>query len=304
MTQKKFTDVVRMGHKMTKGVFNEGDMITVTEKIDGANASFKRDGNSMNVLSFSRNNPLTGTDGLNGFKKWVDETIDARKLLDGVIYFGEWLNPHKVKYAPEHTKTFILFAIFNEFTQEYVNFSMVRDEARRLNLKLVPVFYEGPYKSYEHLQSFVGKTELEGTLGGEITGEGIVVVNYNYKDRYGDQVFTKMVVEKFAEVQHQKAPRDPNTPESLEALWVKDNMTVARVEKLLLKLVDEGIIEEEFGIEDMGTILKNINRRLIDDMIKEEVDYLPEGYELKEIGRAVAGKSPSIIKEIIKERQM
>lgn len=302
MTQKKFTDVVRMGHKTTQGVFHIDDPITITEKIDGANASFKREGDK--VLAFSRNNHLDESSDLGGFYQWVQANIDPTKLLEGVIMFGEWLNPHKVKYAPEHTKTFILFAIFNEFTQEYVSFSMVKDEARRLNLKLVPVFYEGVYQSYEHLQSFVGKTELGGTLGGETTGEGIVVVNYDYKDRYGDQVFTKMVVDKFAEVQHQKSPRDPNTPETIEALWVKDNMTKARIEKLLLKLVDEGIIEEEFGIEDMGTILKNINRRLIDDMIKEEVDYLPEGYELKEIGRAVAGKSPNIIKEIIKERQM
>lgn len=301
MTQKKFTDVVRMGHKMTKGVFNEGDIITVTEKIDGANASFKFDGDK--VLAFSRNNPLDESNNLGGFYQWVQTYIDPAKILEGCIYFGEWLNPHKVKYAPAHTKTFILFAIFNEFTQEYVNFSMVKDEARRLNFKLVPVFYEGEYQSYEHLQSFVGNTELGGTLGGEDTGEGIVVVNYDYKDRNGEQIFTKMVIDKFREVQHQKAPRDPNTPESVEALWVKDNMTVARVEKMLHKLVDEGIIEEEFGIEDMGTILKNINRRLIDDMLKEEVDYLPEGYEQKEIGRAVAAKSPAIIKEIIKDKE-
>jgi hypothetical protein len=302
MSQKKFCDVIRYGHKTTKGIFNIGDPITVTEKIDGANASFKRDGDK--VLAFSRNNPLDESNNLGGFYQWVQANIDPKKLLDGVIYFGEWLNPHKVKYAPEHTKTFILFAIFNEFTQEYVNFSMVKDEARRLNLKLVPVFYEGEYQSFEHLQSFVGRTELGGVLGGEPMGEGVVIVNYDYKDKYGNQIFTKMVVEKFREVQSQKEPRDPNTPESIESLWVKDNMTKARVEKMLHKLVDEGIIEEEFGIEDMGTILKNINRRLIEDMIKEEVDYLPEGYEQKEIGRAVAAKSPTIIKEIIKERQV
>ena len=37
---KKYTDVVRYGKSNTNGVIQEGDYITITEKIDGANSSF------------------------------------------------------------------------------------------------------------------------------------------------------------------------------------------------------------------------------------------------------------------------
>ena len=40
---KKYMDVVRLGHKTTEGVLNVGDKIVIQEKIDGANASFKKE---------------------------------------------------------------------------------------------------------------------------------------------------------------------------------------------------------------------------------------------------------------------
>lgn len=54
MEQRKYTSIVRMGHRDTVGVVKEGDYITVYEKLDGANASFSLsvDGE---VLAFSRN---------------------------------------------------------------------------------------------------------------------------------------------------------------------------------------------------------------------------------------------------------
>lgn len=288
-------DIIRYGHNMTFGVLNPGDQIVIQEKIDGANASFLRDGQT--IRSFSRNHELTGEGGLDGFKVWT-QTLDVNKLLDGVIYFGEWTSSHKVKY-PGYEKQFFLYDIYNTFTNEYVHWSMVHDESNRLNLNLVPVFYIGEYISFEHLQSFVGKTFLNGKLGDHVTGEGIVVKNVNYKARNGNQIFVKLVVDKFIEVQKQKPPRDPNRPLTIEAEWVNMCLTEARVEKMLYKLVDEEILNKVFGIEDMGTILKNLSTRIINDMLKEESDTLPNDYDEKEIGRTCGKKLPLIVKQIL-----
>lgn len=301
MEQKKYHSIVRMGHRSTRKVFNVGDQITIQEKIDGANASFMRDGDK--VLAFSRANLLGEGLTLNGFYGWVQINIDPKSLLEGVVYFGEWSGSHKINYG-ENSKKFFLYDIYNTFTSEYVYFSIVKDEAKRLNLNLVPLFYEGEYQSYEHLEEFIGRTDLGGKIGDVESGEGIVVKNVNYKDHNGEQVFVKLVIDRFREIQKQKAPKDPNLPETVEGSWVTQNMTKARVEKHLYKLVDDGIISEEFGLRDMSTILRNINRNLIEDLLKEESESLPEGYEQKEIGRAVSAKSPTIIKEIIQERQV
>ncbi len=219
MEQKKYMDVVRLGHKSTIGVLNKGDQIIIQEKIDGANASFRYDEETDTVRAFSRNTELNEENTLGGFYQWTQQ-LPKDELMIGAIYFGERLNPHKVKY-PEYEKQFFLFDIYNTYTGEYVDFSMVEDEAKRLGLNLVPVFYNGEYKGYEHLESFVGKTMLGGKLGDVETGEGIVVKNIKYKDRFGHQLFVKLVTDAFREVQKQKAPKDPNQLKSQEMLFVE-----------------------------------------------------------------------------------
>lgn len=65
-------------------------------------------------------------------------------------------------------------------------------------------------------------------------------------------------------------------------IFVNECLTLARVEKLLYKLVDETLLEEQFGIEDMGLILKHLGARSYEDMMKEESDSL-ENYEEKKL---------------------
>lgn len=295
MEQKKYTDVTRLGHKTTLDVLKEGDQIVIQEKIDGANASFKVENGE--IFAFSRNTQLSEGNTLGGFYEFA-KNLDADKLLAGVIYFGEWTNAHKVRY-PEHEKQFFLYDIYNTHIDKYVNFSMVKDESKRLGLNLVPVFYEGEYQSFEHLQSFVGRTDIGGKLGDVDTGEGIVVKNVSYIDRFGNQKFVKLVTDVFREVQKQKAPKDPKRELTQEQQFVDMTVTDARVEKMLYKFVDEGVLDEHFGIEDMGTILKHMNPRILEDILKEESDSLPSEHDPKELSKAVSRTVVKIVKPLV-----
>lgn len=289
---KKYMDVVRLGHKSTEGVLNKGDYITVTEKIDGANSSFK--GEDGVIYAFSRNNPLGEHNTLRGFYNFT-QTLNADELLPNKRYFGEWCVRHKIDYG-ENFNNFYLFDIYDEETQKYLPLEFVKYEAARLNLNLVPVFYEGEYIDFDHLMSFVGRSEL--TEDGK--GEGIVVKNVNYKDRYGNQLFVKLVSDAFREKQKQKPPKDPSK-QPVEFAFVKTFMTKGRVEKLIHKLVDEGILDEQFGIEDIGLILKNLGNRVYDDMIKEESDSLPNDFEESKLRKGIGKNLPLIVKDIIAE---
>ena len=297
MEQKKYMSIVRLGHRTTEGVLKEGDNIIIQEKLDGANASFRKDEGG-NLHAFSRNKELDEDNNLGGFYQFVQENINPDDLHNDVIYFGEWLNPHKVKY-PEYQKQFFLYDIYNVKEERYVDFSMVKFQANKLGLNLIPVFYEGEYQSFEHLESFVGKTLVGGELKGKEMGEGIVVKNVDYRDRFGNQIFVKLVVDEFREVQKQRAPRDPNKPKSPEQEFVEATVNEARVDKFLHKFVDEGILNEQWGIEDMGTILKNMGGRIFEDIIEEESEMLPKDYEEKSIKRAIGKTLPKIVKEII-----
>lgn len=292
---KKYTDIVRLGHKSTFGVLEVGDLITITEKIDGANASFIL--NELNEVDcFSRNNQVTQDNTLRGYYGWVKENIKSALLNPKYRYYGEWCVSHKIQYKPEYYQNFYLFNVYDEEIGEYLTDNIMRSEAERLGIKTVQLLYEGEYISFEHLLSFVGQSEMAINAG-----EGIVVKNVNYKDKYGNQVFVKLVSDEFRETQKQKAPKDPNRALSVEQEFINMTVTKARVDKLLHKLVDEGVLEENFGIEDMGLILKNLGSRVYEDVIKEESDSLPENYEVQILRKAIGGLLPKLVKSILNE---
>ena len=116
---------------------------------------------------------------------------------------------HKVVYKDEYYRNFYMFSIWDTSLEleQYLSDDVVLSEAERLGLTTTNYFYQGEFISYEHLMSFVGKSNM--TLEPN-TGEGIVVKNVSYFDRYNKQMFVKLVSEKFAEVQKQRLPKNPN----------------------------------------------------------------------------------------------
>ncbi|BDR74260.1 hypothetical protein K144316041_p20990 (plasmid) [Clostridium tetani] len=296
---KKYTDIVRYGKSSTNGVIQEGDYISITEKIDGANASFCLDkDNKLGVSCYSRNTILNEDNNLRGFYNWATDNITPikQKLNPNYRYYGEWLCNHRVVYKPEMYNNFYLFSVWDDEKGIYLSDDIVKSEAMRLNLKTVPYFYGGEYVSFEHLMGFVGKSNL--TLEPN-TGEGVVVKNVNYFDKYGRQVFVKLVSEKFAEVQKQKLPKNPNV-NSEEIKLVRSVLTKARVSKLIHKLVDENLLNEDFDIEDMGKILKLLGSKAYDDIIKEESELFKD-YDEGVIKRTIGKNIPKVVKEVLKE---
>lgn len=296
---KKYTDITRYGKASTEGVLQEGDIISITEKIDGANASFCLDEtNTLGVSCYSRNKPLTEENRLRGFYDWVNDNIIPikNKLKKGYRYFGEWLVSHKVVYKDEAYYNFYLFSIWDEENQIYLSDEIVQAEAKRLELKTPEYFYYGEYKSFEHLMSFVGKSNLTKEQN---TGEGIVVKNVGYFDKNNKQVFVKLVSEKFAEVQKQKKPKNPNVDSKIIET-IKSVLTKARVSKLIHKLVDEGLLKEDFTISDMGTILRELKDKPYQDILKEEPELIGN-IEEKLIKRTIGKNIPNIVKEVLKE---
>jgi hypothetical protein len=298
---KKYIDVIRYGKPCTADVIKEGDIISITEKIDGSNASFRLDEtNPLGVSCYSRNQILSEEQRLSGFYDWVKDNIVPikDKLNPNYIYYGEWLVSHKVVYKPECYKHFYGFSIWDTVEEQYLSDDIVIEEARKLNIKTTNYFYQGEYISFEHLMSFVGKSDI--TLEPN-TGEGIVVKNVSYTNsRNGEQCFVKLVSERFAEIQKQKVPKNPNVNNVLKSL-IMTVLTKPRIEKLMYKLVDDGLLKEDYAIEDMSTILRTLGSNVYEDIMKEESE-LFEQYETDEVKRGVGKNLPNMIKEILKEQ--
>ena len=297
MEQKKYHKIIRYGHKSTQDVLNKGDYIIIQEKIDGANASFAVINGELKC--WSRNRELNETNTLEGFYEWVQQNVQVQKLLEGVVYFGEWTAQHKVLYEG-YMKQFFLYDIYNLHLEEYVSFSMVRDEAKRLGLQLIPVFFEGEFESFEQLMSYVGRTDLGGKLKGKPTGEGIVVKNVNYRDEFGKQIFVKLVIDGFREIQRQKQTKDSKKAFSEAELKVRECVTLPRVEKQVFKLIDNGLLDREYGIEDMGFLLKHTSPMVAEDILKEEMQDF--NVTIKDIQTYMVKVLPLVLKEIIKSK--
>ena len=295
---KKYMDIIRFGKSGTTQAIQEGTHISITEKLDGANASFTYDKEATNgVQAFSRRQVLDEEESLNGFFQWVQTNIAPIKenLVKNYRYYGEWLVKHSVTYNPTYYRNFYLFSVWDEDKEEYLSDEVVKQEAERLGLKTVPFLYEGEFISFEHIMSFVGKSNM--TLEPN-KGEGVVVKDATYKNRYGHQLFVKFIATEFSEVAQQKVH---NVDTELLASLQKVDMvaTKNRTEKMLLKLVDEGIIPSDYSLKkDMGLILREMNLAIYDDIMKEESDEL-EGLDEKTIRKRISKVIPTQIRGIL-----
>lgn len=281
----KYPKIIAWGKDGTQDAI-KGD-ITITEKLDGANASFGI--NQKGELEcWSRNETLSETNNLQGFYQWVQTRIDATQLLPNVIYYGEWLVKHKIDYGKWHND-FYLFDIFSIDKNHFLTREELIFFSHKNNICLVPEFYSGEFISVEHIESFVGKSEIAP----KGIGEGVVVKNTSYKNSFGNVVYVKFVAPEFKERIKLKEKR---TATDLE-LFLQNTITKPRVEKFIFKLQDEGRLNQNLSTKDMSTILQTLGSSIVDDVLEEEMPEL-----IKLVKKKAGSITPKIVLEILKEK--
>lgn len=288
---KKYDKILRYGKMGTHRVLDADTNIAVWEKLDGANASFKLSDNI--VQAFSRNRQLDEEETLRGFFEYVNTKVPNDKLTEGFVYFGEWLVPHTVKYNETAYYNFYLFDIWDGTLEEYLDYDLVKSEAEKLGLTMAPLFYHGPSLPIETIKKeYVGKSHF-----GDV-GEGVVIKADNYFTPKGEQLYVKVVSDEFAEKAKTKK-HSVNSNVVPYQMIAEQYVTEARAEKLVNKLVDEGIINEDYDLNDMGTILKNSASRMVEDIIEEEINEII-GNIKKRIGKVY----PHVVRSVVERKMM
>lgn len=265
------TDAVR---PKNTGAFEPGDLIQITTKIDGANASIAWDGTTGKLEVFSRTSLLDKPGALRGFydyvKTEIEPKLDMSKHPD-IVVFGEWLVPHSVSYNKEAYGKWYVYDIWNKKLGGYMAQSIVSGFCREYRLNYAEELYYGPFVSWDHCRSFIGKSKAYGP-----EQEGVVVKNQTklYDETRGAPAYIKIVDEKFKESHKAKAKRELSPEEAAAkergTTLAASIVTEARVRKIILKLVDERILPAELGPKDMGTVMKHLAKRVFDDCLKEE----------------------------------
>ena len=275
MDQKKYVDIERLKDKYAMA-FKTGEHITVSEKIDGANASIRYDAETGSLVAFSRRQRLTEDNNLQGFYvyvltldpvKWADATSNGRYIV-----FGEWLVKHTIKYPDTFMRQFYVFDVWDTEVEQYVPWFLTHQIAQALGLKTVPIFYDGEFTSWEDLYTFVGRTEMQA----EPTGEGIVIKSQDRLDNKfsGTPAYVKIVAKELSEV-HQSKPQKEIDPAKIAAkqaaeVQVETIVTQRRIEKTIQKFIEDNLVREDWDEKDLGTIAKILPRAVYEDCVKEE----------------------------------
>ena len=196
----KYQHVERFGTTETSGI--EMGLCYVFPKIDGTNGQlWLQDGV---VKAGSRNRALTDDFDNQGFLKWVVDKANYLMFFAeyyNVTLYGEWLVPHTLKtYTEESWRKFYVFDVVSDGV--YIPYEEYKEWLDEYDIDYIPPICKVKNPTYERLVNQLEKNTFL-IKDGAGSGEGVVVKNYDYKNKYGRVIWAKIVKNEF-KVKHQK----------------------------------------------------------------------------------------------------
>lgn len=282
MEFKKYQHIERYGTTETEGI-NIGKCY-VFPKIDGTNASVWLDENG-EIKAGSRNRELAPDNDNQGFNAMIvnDERI-MNYLKDHPAHrlYGEWLVPHSLKtYRDNAWRKFYIFdvAVDNPDNADgvdylpYDKYKPLLEECGLDYISCLKIIENGSY------DDFVKELDNNNFLikDGMGAGEGIVIKNYDYHNRFGRKTWAKIITSEFKEKHIKAMGTAVKECSPIEKQIVDKYITSAFVEKEYAKLVEKNniwtskMIPEflnrvwyEFINEEMWNVVKNFRNPNVD----------------------------------------
>ena len=200
MEFRKYQHIERFGTSEVEQI--EIGTCYVFPKIDGTNSSvWLNDGE---LCAGSRNRQLSLESDNAGFFNSIKEDVRVKAYLEKHPtrrLFGEWLVPHSLKtYRDNAWRHFYNFDVCvdadNEGGLEYLPYEVYQPLLEELGLDYIAPLKIVTNGSLEH---FLKCLEENNFLikDGEGCGEGIVIKNYDFYNRYKRQTWAKIVTSEF-----------------------------------------------------------------------------------------------------------
>lgn len=253
--------------------FEKGDIISITEKYDGANASVTYETEDDTVHIFSHKKELDPTNTLQGFYQFVkslDESI-FREHPD-YVFFGEWNLKNAIHYENIETKKhWLIFDVYDKVSEMWLVPDDVKALCNKCGLEYIAELYVGEFTNWEDVRKYSHINSYGNTQ------EGVVVRNITKMTdtTLRSPFILKLVNKDFKETKignHIKKVEDPNKLKEKENAKniMSSIVTKRRVEKMLDNLRDEGILPNEILPEHLSIVAKNMPKRIYEDCLKEE----------------------------------
>ena len=271
MEFQKYQHVERFGTTEVEGI--ENGTCYVFPKIDGTNASARFNAstwvNGGIVRSGSRRKELTLDSDNAGFCAHVlsnDNISDMLYANRDCRLFGEWLVPHTLKtYRDDAWRKMYVFDVVEDLgeTFRHIPYDEYKPMLEEFGIEYIPPLAVVKNGSYETFANLLDKNTYL-IKDGEGFGEGIVIKNYEYKNKYGRQTWAKIVRSEFRE-KHTKTMGAPKiTGKSMvEDAIVEGYCTTALIEKTFAKIKNDN---DGWSSRNIGELIG----RVWNDLITEE----------------------------------
>ena len=271
MDFRKYMHIERLDNVAVDGILNGSCYIY--PKIDGTNASFWSDGND--VFAGSRNRKLgTGKNDNAGFYEWLmqsgQEQLRSMAIANpNYIFYGEWLIPHTLRtYAVHAWKKFYLFDVYDREMDKYIVPTDIISLLYRFKVSVqdmwIPpldvLLFPNREQLYGLLQSNTYLIPADKGIG-----EGIVIKNYSFTNRFGRTIWAKIVNSEFKHKQTKEA-RPENVSGIVEEKIVDKYITEAVIDKDIIK------VQEHRGVDCWDSkFIHQLFEQVYNTLITEEM---------------------------------
>ena len=135
-----------------------------------------------------------------GFYKWVltqDNLCQFVKDNPHLRLFGEWLVPHTLRtYRDDAWHKLYVFDVYDHNQDRFLTYEEYKPMLEEYNIEYIPCLWKINNPTVDMLLDLLPKNTYL-IKDGEGFGEGIVVKNYDYVNKYGRVVWGKIVANEF-----------------------------------------------------------------------------------------------------------
>lgn len=202
MKFRKYMHVERYGNDEVQGI--ELGKCYIFPKLDGTNSSVWINGDEIQAGSRKRHLSLDADNA--GFLSAIKKHDSVHAFLHDnpmLRLYGEWLVPHSLKtYHDDAWKKFYVFDVYNDNKEKYLHYEELQDLMEIYGIDYIPPITIIKNTSYESLLKQLEKNTFL-IKDGKGFGEGIVIKNYDFVNRFGNTIWAKIITNSFKE-KHKK----------------------------------------------------------------------------------------------------
>ena len=301
MSYRTYIHVERLGREEVEGILD--GKCYVFPKLDGTNACVWAD-NDGNIHCGSRNREISVSKDNAGFAQYVLSANDEIGIIrnwcidhPNMVVFGEWLCPTKLGKNYINKKKFYVFDVLNK--NEYNTEDDIQAHYGYVHYEVYSKWFEDyPYviepfavidnPTVEQLNEIAENNHYN--LPDNIIGEGIVIKNYVFRNKFNHYEVAKIVREEFKSTKKEKTVIPPG---EYELMFLEQCVTPVLIQKckdkavvacgsekmnnkligMTMSLVWKDAVEEElytfinknkFAVIDFGSLNKQVNAKVRD----------------------------------------